>query len=77
MKRVTVRTGAAVTVMAHVPEAVCIVARMVTVPGATVCTRPPEETVAMVGLVEDHEAIRVTSLPLLAGPDNVAVSCTF
>jgi hypothetical protein len=31
----------------------------------------------MVGLVDDHEAIWVTSLPLLAGPDNVAVNCTF
>ena len=77
MKRVTVRTGAAVPVTAHAPEAACIVARMVAVPGATVCTRPAEETVAMVGLVDDHEAIWVTSLPLLTGPDNVAVNCTF
>src|SRR4029453_4567535 len=31
----------------------------------------------MLGLTEDHEATCVTSVPLLEGPDNVAVSCTF
>jgi hypothetical protein len=72
--RVTVATGASVTVIEDVPVLVSLVAVIVAVPAARAVTKPFASTVAAVASLEVHASARlVRTLPFTSV--SVAVSC--
>jgi len=61
---VTVPTGGIVTVTVELPDFVSLVAVIAVEPGATPVTTPVDDTVAKLGLADDHVTRRsVTTVP--------------